>query len=116
MRRIIVFIAVDTYKNSFVLASSFEYALSVGKYHRTEAAVVKSLAAFLCGSKPLYKISQFVPFRCIKAYTKCRITLRFVGLRAPFGTVVNARDTRHTENHGVNQRKMSRILYYRSDS
>ena len=55
-------------------------------------------------------VTQTVPLRLVKAGTQCRVTIFFSGFEAPFASIVDTGDPRHTECHGIDQRQVIFII------
>ena len=64
----------------------------------------------LCLCQLADPVTQTIPLRLIKAGTQSGIAVFLAGLEAPFTSVIDTGNARHTECHGINQRQMILVV------
>ena len=104
-------LVVGIYGNEYTLALKITLndALFVCENRYFKVAVAQSLAFLVSLCKTLYVFGKLVAFGSLEFRSESRVALTFFCFDAPFAAVVDAGDTRHTEKHSINKRKMSRI-------
>ena len=98
---------VDRNENTFIICTAFKDQLMICDDNISVRTIAESVTVSADFNQVFDEISQFIRLRLFEAWAKSIIIIRcFHTFLAPFTSVIDTRNTRHTKEKTVSKRKM----------
>ena len=108
-----VTLRIDCHQNTVSSIPSLISALLIGQTDTAKRSMHQAFASLANTCQFRNHIIQFILNRTVEAGTQCRIPILFVPLRSPLASVIDARNSGHSEKHCIEQWKMILVIQNR---